>query len=60
MQQEDYFKIVAEEHEHLRQEDIKRSMKIALACNFDLEHLRQTYEANKDMIMHKAQERSVM
>ena len=57
MEMEDYFKIVAEEHDHLREKDILKSIKITLQANFDLEDLRQKYEANKDSVLRKAQER---
>ncbi|XP_072015688.1 E3 ubiquitin-protein ligase LRSAM1-like isoform X2 [Amphiura filiformis] len=59
MEMDDYFKIVAEEHDHLRENDIIKSMKITLQSNFDLEDLRQRYEANKDTILRKAQQSEV-
>ena len=57
MEMEDYFKIVAEEHQTLREDDIIKSMKITLQSNFDLEELRQRYEANKDAVLRRSQER---
>ena len=57
MEMEDYFKIIAEEHQTLREDDIIKSMKLTLQSNFDLEELRQRYEANKDAVLKRSQER---
>ncbi|XP_070532119.1 E3 ubiquitin-protein ligase LRSAM1-like [Ptychodera flava] len=55
MELDETFKIAYEEHNNLREKDVLESMQTILTENFNLELLRQAYEAHKEHVVRTTQ-----